>query len=70
MKANHKKCFLIMSTLTPIPNKVKDYIIKNSDNEKLLDVAVDTNLNFNCHLKNILKKIIKKFTRYRELHLI
>ena len=52
-----------MSTLTPIPIKVKDYIIKNSDNEKLLGVTVDTNLNFNCHLKNILKKIVKKFTR-------
>ena len=49
MKANHNKCFLLMSTLTPIPIKVKDYIIKNSDNEKLLGVTVDANLNFSCH---------------------
>ena len=60
MKANHNKCFLLMSTLTPIPIKVKDYIIKNSDNEKLLGVTVDANLNFNCHLENILKKASKK----------
>ena len=29
---------------------------KNSDNEKLLGVTVDSNLNFNCHLEKILKK--------------
>ena len=59
MKANHDKCHLLMSTLTPISIKIKDYIIKNSDNEKLLGVTVDANLNFNCHLENILKKASK-----------
>ena len=59
MKANHDKCHLLMSTLTPISITVKDYIIKNSDNEKLLGVTVDANLNFNCHLENILKKSSK-----------
>ena len=29
---------------------------KNTDNEKRLGVTVDANLNFNCHLENILKK--------------
>ena len=52
-----------MSKVTPITIKVKDYIRKNGDNEKLLGVTVDANLNFNCHLENILKKA-------RELHLI
>ena len=60
MKANHGKCHLLMSTLIPISITVKDYIIKNSDNEKLLGVTVDANLNFNCHLENILKKASKK----------
>ena len=59
MKANHDKCHLLMSTLTPISITVKDYIIKNSDNEKLLGVTVDANLNFNCHLENILKQVSK-----------
>ena len=49
-----------MSTFTPISIKVKDYIIKNSDYEKLLGVTVDANLNFNCDLENILKKASKK----------
>ena len=60
MKANHDKYHLLMSRLTPISIKVKYYIIKNSDNEKLLGVTVDANLNFNCHLENILKKASKK----------
>ena len=59
MKANQNKCYLLMSTFTPISIRVKDYIIKNSDNEKLLGVTVDTNLNFNCPLENILKKASK-----------
>ena len=49
-----------MRTLTPISIKVKDYIIKNSDNEKVLRVTVAANLNFNCYLENILKKAVKK----------
>ena len=61
MKANHDKCHLLMSTLTPISIKVKDYIKKNTDNEKLLCVTADANLHFNCHL-NMLKKLVKKFT--------
>ena len=60
MKANHDKYHLLMSTLTSISIKVKDYMIKNSDNEKLLGVTDDANLNFNCHLENILKKASKK----------
>ena len=60
IKANHDKCHLLMRTLTPISIKVKDYIIKNSDNEKVLRVTVAPNLNFNCYLENILKKAIKK----------
>ena len=60
MKANHEKCHLLMSTLTPISIKVKDYIIQNSDSEKLLGKTVDASLNFNCHLENVLKKASKK----------
>ena len=58
IKDTHDKWYLLMITLTPIPIKVKKYI-KNGDNEKLLGVAVDSNLNFNRHLENILKKLAK-----------
>ena len=60
MKVNHDKCHLLMSTLTPISIKVKDSVIKNSDNEKLLGVTIDAAFNFNCHIENILKKAGKK----------
>ena len=43
MKANHDKCHLLMSTLTPISINVKYYIMKHMDNEKLLGVTVDAN---------------------------
>ena len=46
MKVDHDKCHLLMSTLTSISIKVKDSVIKNSDNEKLLGVTIDANLNF------------------------
>ena len=35
MKANQDKCHLLISAPTPMSSKVKDYIIKTSDNEKL-----------------------------------
>ena len=44
MKANHDECHLLMGTLTPISIKIKDYIIRNSDNEKLLGVTVSFQL--------------------------
>ena len=63
MKANHDKCHLLMSTITSISIKVKDYIIKNSDCEKLLGVTVDANLKFQLsRRKYTKKKLAKKFT--------
>ena len=35
MKANQDKCHLLISALTPISSKIKYYIIKTIDNEKL-----------------------------------
>lgn len=31
VKVNHDKCHLLMSALTPISIKVKDYVIKNNE---------------------------------------
>ena len=42
MKANHDKRHLLISI--PISINVKNYIIKTSDNEKLLGVTVDSTL--------------------------
>ena len=53
MKANNDKCHVLMSTVTPISIKVKNYITKNRDNEKLLGVAVDA---FQLSLRKYTKK--------------
>ena len=42
-------------------HKMKDNKILNSESEKLLDMAIDNNHNFNNHLQKYLKKLIKKF---------
>ena len=57
MKGNHDKCHRLMSKLTTIPTEVKNSVITNSDNEKLLGVTVDANLNLNCDLEFILKNV-------------
>ena len=54
MKANYDKCHLLMSMITPICIKAKDSVIRESDNGKLLGVAMDANLSFDLHLKNII----------------
>ena len=54
MKANYDKCHLLMSMITPICIKAKDSAIRESDNGKLLGVAMETNLSFDLRLKNIL----------------
>ena len=55
-----KKPHPLISAPTPIFSKIKYYIIKTSDNEKLWCVTVDANLNFNYVLENILKNIASK----------
>ena len=52
---------------TFISVKVKDSIIKNSHNKMLLGVIIDAKLNFNCHIKNILKKLVKMGIPKRKL---
>ena len=45
-----------------------NHIIKNSDNGKLLGVTVYANLNFSCHLENILKKLSSHVSKNYTLH--
>ena len=52
MKVNHDKCHLLMSALTPISIKVKDYVIKIM--KSFSNVIVDANRKFKCQLEKIL----------------
>lgn len=60
MKVNPDKYHLLTSANTSLIIKTKANEIFNSDKEKLLGVAIDSKLNFNIHLDQILKKTNKK----------
>ena len=60
MKTNEDKCHLIVSTKEATEIQIGDFSIKNSDNEKLLGVYIDSKLNFDCHIDQLCKKSRKK----------
>ena len=66
MKAYHDKCHLLMNTLAPISSKVKNFVIKSSNNEKLLCVTIDAKFNFNSYQVNVHEKASIENSRYTE----
>ena len=60
MKANQDKCHLIVSKNENISMYISAFEIKNTNCEKLLGIKVDSRLNFNEHLDDIIKKASRK----------
>ena len=60
MKANTSKCHLLVSKKDEVTIRIGDTEIKNSEYEKLLGIKVDTKLNLNKHLNDIISKSIHK----------
>ena len=60
MKTNEEKCHLIVSSNKATEIQIGDFSIKNSENEKLLGVHIDSNLNFDFHVNQLCKKASKK----------
>ena len=60
MKANEDKCHLIVSTNELTEIQIGDFTIKNSANEKLLGVNIDSKHNFDCHVNHLCNKANKK----------
>ena len=60
MKANISKCHLLVNKKDEFTIKTGDTEIKNSDYEKLLGIKVDTKLNLNEHLNDIISKACQK----------
>ena len=60
MKTNEDKCHLIVSTNELTEIQIGDFSIKNSANEKLLGVNIDSKLNFDCHVNHSCNKANKK----------
>ena len=59
LKSNVNKCHVLVSTKKPVRIKIGDYTIDNSECEKLLSAEIDVDLNFNIHISDLCKKVIK-----------
>ena len=60
MKANADKCHLLLNTKEKLKANISNYTIINSDQEKLLGVAIDNHLKFELHIKNFCSKTSQK----------
>ena len=60
MKANISKCHLLVNKKNEVVINLGETEIKNSEYEKLLGIKVDTKLNFNEHLNDIISKASRK----------
>ena len=60
IKTNEDKCNLIVSTNELTEIQIGDFSIKNSANEKLLGVNIDSKLNFDCNVNHLCNKAIEK----------
>ena len=60
MKANISKCHLLANKKDEVIINLGETEIKNSEYEKLLGIKVDTKLNFNEHLNDIISKASQK----------
>ena len=56
MKANLSKCHLLVNKKDEVTIRIRDREIKNSEYEKLPGIIVDTKLNFNEHLNDVISK--------------
>ena len=60
MKTNEDKCHSIVSTKELTEIQIGNFSIKNSANEKLLGVNINSKLNFDCHVNHLCNKANKK----------
>ena len=60
MKANISKCHLLANKKNEVTIRIGDTEVKNSEYKKLLGIKVDTKLNFNEHLNDIISKASRK----------
>ena len=60
MKANADNCHLLVTTDTDVTAKIGELDVKNSREEKLLAVKIDTKLSFENHVSSLCKKVSQK----------
>ena len=61
MKANTDKCHhLLVTRDTDVTTKIREFDVKNSREEKLLSVKIDSKLSFKIHVSFLCKKASQK----------
>ena len=73
MKANKDICHLVISNNEKVSMKRDNIELENTSSEKLLDITIDSKLNFKEHLEGIIKKaswkvnVLSRITPYMNL---
>ena len=60
MKSNPDKCHLLVTTNAFTSANINDSEITNRNEEKLLDIKLDSKLSFERHISNLCKKASQK----------
>ena len=56
MKANADKCHIIVTKDTDVTAKIREFDVKNSREEEILGVKIDSKLSFENHVSSLCKK--------------
>ena len=60
MKVNADKCHLLVTTKSAVSANIEEFAINNSNEEKLLDIKIDTKLSFENHVSSRCKNASQK----------
>ena len=67
MKANADKCHLLVTRDTDVTAKIGELDVKNSKEERLLGVKIDSKLSFENHVSSLCKKASQKLHALRRV---
>ena len=60
MKENADKCHLLVTTNSAVSASTEEFVINNSNEEKLLGIKIDTKLSLENHVSSLCKKASQK----------